>query len=128
MASVTASTRPRLITAPFVVVTLATLSFFVFVGIAVTILPRFIEHELGGDGLAIGVNLAVFSVAAIAVRPLIARIGDRYGRRFLMVGGALMAGVAVAPDRLRPLARSRSSRCGPSPASARPRCSSAPPR
>ena len=46
--------------------------------------------------MAIGVNLAVFSIAAIAARPMIARIGDRYGRRFLMVGGALLAGAAIA--------------------------------
>jgi len=85
-----------LISAPFVIVTFATLAFFVFVGIAVSTLPRFIEDELGGDGLAVGVNLAVFSIAAIAARPMIARIGDRYGRRFLMVGGALLAGAAIA--------------------------------
>ena len=96
MTSVTDSARPRLVTAPFVVVTLATLAFFVFVGMAVTTLPRFIEHELGGDGLAIGINLAMFSVAAIAARPMIARIGDRYGRRALMVGGSLLAAAAVA--------------------------------
>jgi hypothetical protein len=64
MASVTDSARARLISAPFVIVTVATLAFFVFVGIAVSTLPRFIEDELGGDGLAIGVNLAVFSIAA----------------------------------------------------------------
>jgi len=85
-----------LISAPFVIVTFATLAFFVFVGIAVSTLPRFIEDELGGDGLAVGINLAVFSIAAIAARPMIARIGDRYGRRFLMVGGALLAGAAIA--------------------------------
>ena len=96
MASVTDSARARLISAPFVVVTAATLAFFVFVGIAVSTLPRFIEDELGGDGLAIGINLAVFSIAAIAARPMIARIGDRFGRRFLMVGGALLAGAAIA--------------------------------
>jgi MFS family permease len=96
MASVTDSARARLISVPFVIVTLATLAFFVFVGIAVSTLPRFIEDELGGDGLAIGINLAVFSIAAIAARPMIARIGDRYGRRFLMVGGALLAAVAIA--------------------------------
>ena len=96
MASVTDSARARLISAPFVIVTAATLAFFVFVGIAVSTLPRFIEDELGGDGLAIGINLAVFSIAAIAARPMIARIGDRYGRRFLMVGGALLAGAAIA--------------------------------
>ena len=92
----TDSARPRLITAPFLVVTLATGAFFVFVGMAVTVLPRFIQNELGGDGLAIGINLAVFSVAAIAARPTIARIGDRYGRRTLMVGGALIAGAGAA--------------------------------
>jgi len=96
MASVTDSARARLISAPFVIVTAATLAFFVFVGIAVSTLPRFIEDELGGDGLAIGINLAVFSIAAIAARPMIARIGDRYGRRVLMVGGALLAGAAIA--------------------------------
>ncbi|HET9601129.1 MAG TPA: MFS transporter [Acidimicrobiales bacterium] len=92
----TDSARPRLITAPFLIVTLATGAFFVFVGMAVTVLPRFIQNELGGDGLAIGINLAVFSVAAIAARPTIARIGDRYGRRTLMVGGALIAGTGAA--------------------------------
>ncbi|HEY8093472.1 MAG TPA: MFS transporter [Acidimicrobiales bacterium] len=94
-ASITISARPRLVSAPFVAVTLATLAFFVFVGMVVTTLPRFIEHQLGGDGLAIGINLAMFSVAAIAARPMIARIGDRYGRRTLMVGGSLLAAVAV---------------------------------
>jgi MFS family permease len=88
--------RARLVSAPFAIVTLSTLAFFVFVGMAVSTLPRFIEDELGGDGLAIGINLAVFSVAAIAARPMIARVGDRLGRRFLMVGGALLAGAAIA--------------------------------
>ena len=96
----TDSARPRLITAPFLIVTLATGAFFVFVGMAVTVLPRFIQNELGGDGLAIGINLAVFSVAAIAARPTIARIGDRYGRRTLMVGGALIAGAGAAATSL----------------------------
>jgi MFS family permease len=96
MAPVTDPARSRLISAPFVIVTLSTLAMFTFVGIAVSTLPRFIEDELGGDGLAIGLNLAVFSIAAIAARPMIARVGDRLGRRFLMVGGALLAGAAIA--------------------------------
>jgi MFS family permease len=95
MPSMKASAGPRLITPPFVVVTLATFAFFSFVGMVVTVLPRFIEHRLGGDGLAIGLNLAVFSMAAIAARPAIGRIGDRLGRRVLMVGGSLLAGAAV---------------------------------
>jgi MFS family permease len=80
----------RLVTRPFVVVTLATLAFFVYVGTMVPILPRYVEHELGGGEAAIGLTLASFSIAAIAARPMIGALGERRGRRVLMVGGALL--------------------------------------
>jgi MFS family permease len=89
------SSRGRLITAPFVVVMVATFAFFTFVGMVVAMLPRFIEDDLGGNGLAIGLNLAVFSVAAIAARPLLGRVGDSLGRRALMIGGSILAGLAA---------------------------------
>lgn len=83
----------RLVSAPFVVVTLATGVFFIFVGMAAPVLPRFVEEELGGGGTEIGLTIAVFSLAAIAVRPLIGWLGDVAGRRALMVGGALLGGI-----------------------------------
>ncbi len=83
----------RLVTRPFAFVTLATLVFFIYVGTMVPVLPRYVEHELGGGEAAIGLTLASFSIAAIAARPLIGAVGERRGRRTLMVGGALLAGV-----------------------------------
>jgi MFS family permease len=86
----------RLVTPPFVVVTSATFFLFVFVGIGSPVLPRFIERSLGGGGAAIGLAIAAFAVAAIALRPVIGRLGDTAGRRALMVGGALLSASSAA--------------------------------
>lgn len=85
----------RLITAPFLAVTAVTLLFFLYVGIQVPLIPRLVEDQLGGTEFDIGLNLAVFSISAIAVRPLLGPWGDHYGRRVLMIGGAFVAGVGV---------------------------------
>jgi MFS family permease len=81
----------RLVTRPFLVVTLAALAFFVYVGTMVPILPRYVERELGGGEAAIGLTLASFSIAAIAARPMIGALGERRGRRILMIGGSFVA-------------------------------------
>lgn len=89
-------TEDRLLTRPFLLVTLSTLAFFVYVGVMVPLVPRFAENELGGGELAIGLNLVAFSVAAVLIRPLLGPIADRRGRRALMVGGCLLAAVSGA--------------------------------
>jgi MFS family permease len=88
--------RARLVTRPFVVVTLTALVFFVYIGMLVPIVPLFIEGPLGGGEFAIGINLAVFAIAAILIRPLIGRIADRHGRRILMMGGAALTSLGGA--------------------------------
>lgn len=89
-------TEDRLLTRPFLLVTLSTLAFFVYVGVMVPLVPRFAENELGGGELAIGLNLVAFSVATVLIRPLLGPIADRRGRRALMVGGCLLAAVSGA--------------------------------
>jgi MFS family permease len=84
----------RLLSRPFVAVTLTAFVFFVYIGILAVTLPPFVENELGAGEFGIGLMIASFAVAAIAVRPLIGWIGDVRGRRILMVIGALVAGVA----------------------------------
>lgn len=86
----------RLVTTRFVVVTGAIAVYFLAVGMQNPILSRFVEDELGGSGTEIGIQAAVFSVAAILIRPVIGAAGDRQGRRFLMVTGALVSSLAVA--------------------------------
>lgn len=85
------SPRPRVVTWPFVVVTAVTLVFFTSIGVTLVTVPLFVERELGAGEFGIGLTIASFAAAAIAARPLITRLGDRYGRRRLMMGGALLA-------------------------------------
>ena len=93
---VTEPEQGRLITRPFVLVTSVAMIFFVYVGILVPIVPLYIEGPLGAGEFGIGLTVAVFAVAAIAVRPIVGRIADRFGRRVLMVGGALLAAAGGA--------------------------------
>ena len=86
----------RMFTKPFVLVTAATLALFMYIGIMVPLLPRLIEDQFGGNEIDIGLNLAVFSIAAILVRPRLGRFAEKHGLRATMVGGALLAAVATA--------------------------------
>jgi MFS family permease len=89
--------RPqRLITGPFVAVSVSALLFFSSVGVLIPMIPRFIEDELGGHELAIGLNLVAFSVAAVAIRPTLGALGDRRGRRTLMILGGLVGALSSA--------------------------------
>src|SRR5215211_4766718 len=99
--------RPRLISKEFLAVTAATAAFFIYVGMLVPLLPTFIEDELGAGEVGIGLAVAMFALAAILVRPVIAHLIDGYGRRPVMIAGALVAataGAAIATvDSLGPL-------------------------
>ncbi|MET0662976.1 MAG: MFS transporter [Ilumatobacteraceae bacterium] len=88
--------RARLVTRPFVLVTVVALIFFVYVGMMVPIVPLFIEGPLDAGEFGIGLTVAVFALTAILARPVVGRIADRYGRRVLMVGGALIAAAGGA--------------------------------
>ena len=83
--------QPRLVTLPFVAVTAVTLVFFTTIGITLVTVPLFVERELDAGEFGIGLTIASFAGAAIAARPLITRLGDRFGRRRLMMGGAVLA-------------------------------------
>jgi MFS family permease len=76
------------------VVTGAVFVFFLYIGVMIPLIPRLIENELGGNELDIGLNLAVFSIAAIAIRPALGVFAERRGLRLTMVIGALLAAVA----------------------------------
>lgn len=90
------ASRERLVTAPFVAVTAATLVFFVYIGVLVVVVPRFVEDRLGAGEFGVGLTLAAFAAAAILSRPLIGWAGDRFGRRRLMMAGAVLAAAAGA--------------------------------
>jgi MFS family permease len=93
----------RLITPRFALVVLVGLAYFFSLGMLLPVVPLFVEEGLGGGSVAVGVVVGTFSVGAVLLRPFAGRIGDRMGRRILVIGGALTVGVAVA---LYPLAGS----------------------
>ena len=51
-------------------------------------MPRYVEKRLGGNDVAVGIAVGALAVGAILLRPLAGRMGDRFGRRVLMIGGA----------------------------------------
>lgn len=83
-----------MLTRPFLVVTACALVFFVYIGMLIPIIPLFIEGPLGRGEFGIGLTISVFAGAAIIARPVLGRLADRYGRRVLLIGGSLLAGVA----------------------------------
>jgi MFS family permease len=88
--------RATLLTPTFVLIQVATFAYFVGVGALLPVLPLFVKDRLGGGSVAVGLAIGSFSVSALLLRPLAGRLGDRRGRRALIVGGAVVVAVAVA--------------------------------
>ncbi len=81
---------------------LSGLFFFLSAGTVIPVLPHFIEDELGGGSLAVGVVVGAFSFSAVLTRPTAGRMGNRVGRRRLMIVGGLVAGASLAAYGLAP--------------------------
>lgn len=84
-----------LLTRTFGVVMLAAFAYFVAIGALVPTVPRFIEDELGGGGLEVGIGVGALAVTAALMRPWVGRVGDARGRRLLAVAGAGVVGVSI---------------------------------
>jgi MFS family permease len=84
-----------LLTAQFAVVMLAAFAYFVALGALIPTVPRYVEDELGGGGVQVGVGVGSLAVTAALLRPWTGRIGDTRGRRVLAVSGATVVGVSI---------------------------------
>lgn len=90
----------RLLTPAFVLLTVA--GFFALAGFASTLplVPRYVDSVLGGSKVEIGLALGAFSVSAVFARPLVGRLGDERGRRFIIVWGTTLTALMVAAHAL----------------------------
>jgi MFS family permease len=88
--------RERLVTPLFVLITVSAFAYFTSYGTIVPTLPRYVRGPLGGSDAAVGLAVGLLSFSAVMLRPLAGRLGDRRGRRILMVGGAAIAAASVA--------------------------------
>lgn len=84
----------RVVTGRFLVVTAATLAYFVAVGVGLPTLPRFVKDDLGGSDVAVGLAVAAYGVAAVACRPLLSWVSQRHGQRRLMLLGSAIGAAA----------------------------------
>jgi MFS family permease len=93
--SSSAEADQRMVTPRFLLVTAATLAYYTCVGILIPTLPVFIKNGLGSGEAMIGASAVLFSGAAVLFRPLLTWVGNRWGRRTMMVSGSLVATVAA---------------------------------
>ena len=87
--------EPSLLTPRFAVVMLASFAYFAGMGALLPTVPRFVEDELGGGGLQVGIGVGSFAVSAALLRPWVGRLGDTKGRRVLAIGGSLVVAVSI---------------------------------
>lgn len=79
----------------FVLVTGATLAYFLSVGALLPTLPLWIDGPLGGDEAAVGLVFGSFGVSALLLRPVAGALSDRHGRRLPMLVGAVLVAASV---------------------------------
>src|SRR5262245_51543296 len=93
VSSVAPVTDVRLVTPAFVRLWLATLGAFTTFGMAVLALPLYVKDELHYGSVGVGVAMGAASATSVIFSVVSGRLGDRHGRRpLLVVGGLVMLG------------------------------------
>jgi len=79
-----------LLRGPFVSLAVAALAFYIAGGVILPITPTFVETRLGGGAFEVGIVFASYSIASLLLRPLVGWSSDRFGRRPLLIAGAVL--------------------------------------
>lgn len=87
--------RERFLTPQFVLVTLAGALYFIALGTGIAVIPPFAKRTFGAGDAGVGVAVGAFAVGAVILRPFAGRIGDRLGRRPLVIGGAAIVAAST---------------------------------
>jgi len=86
----------RVVTKPFVLAVLAEFALCVSIGMLLVVIPVFANDELAVGSFGVALAVAAVSPMLLVWQPIAGRIGDRKGRRILIVAGALGAALSVA--------------------------------
>jgi MFS family permease len=86
----------RVLTRPVVLAVLAEFAMCMSIGMLLVILPVYANDELGAGSFGVALTVAAVSPMLLLFQPVAGRIGDRKGRRVLIVAGALIAAASVA--------------------------------
>ena len=86
----------RLFTGAFARLAVADLAYFTSAGVAVYTLPLYVTGPVGSDRSGAGLAFGAFAVSALVLRPVTGRLADTWGRRPLLVGGAVLCAAVMA--------------------------------
>jgi MFS family permease len=86
----------RVLTKPFILTVLAEFATCMSIGMLLVILPVYVNDDLGAGSFGVALAIGAVSPMILLSQPIAGRIGDRKGRRILVVAGALIAAVSVA--------------------------------
>ncbi|WP_419930034.1 MFS transporter [Candidatus Poriferisocius sp.] len=84
-----------LLTARFVALCLCGVFYFVALGLVYPVLPGFVENDLGGGPVAVGLAVGGFGLSAAISRPIFGPLGDSKGRRYVVVLGCVLVGLGI---------------------------------
>lgn len=90
-----AAPRTKFLSLQFVLVTLSGGLYFISLGTGIAVIPPFAKHAYGTGDTGVGIAVGAFAVGAVLLRPFAGRIGDRVGRRPLVIGGAAIVAVST---------------------------------
>jgi MFS family permease len=85
----------RLVTRPFVTLVAAGLAFFTAGSTVLPVASQFAEGPLDATTVGVGIAIGAFAIGSLLLRPVVGWGSDRFGRRPLLVFGALLSIAAL---------------------------------
>jgi MFS family permease len=86
----------RLLTRAFLLVVLAEFALCLSLGMLLAVVPVYADDALAVGSFGVAVTVSAASPLILVTQPLAGRIGDRRGRRLLVIVGGLVAATSVA--------------------------------
>lgn len=86
----------RLLTKPFLLTVVVEFALCLSIGMLLAVIPVYADESLGVGSFGVAIAVAAVSPMLLVTQPIVGRIGDRRGRRILVVVGGLVAAASVA--------------------------------
>ncbi len=87
---------PRLLSTPFLLAIAAELGVCLTIGMLLPTLPLYAKGPLDSGSIGVGIAVAAVNPTALLLQPVAGRLGDRRGRKILVISGGLIVAASVA--------------------------------